>query len=80
MAVLSTTLGATFTPAAGDFIVQCDGGAVYLERQNNVGAPWANAGRIERCAAVIVANPVAGAVYRVTAVDTQSPVTFSADQ
>lgn len=79
MAVLSTTLGASFTPAASSFIVQVNGGAAMLERRNSAAAAWSNRLRIESNQAVTIENPVAGADYRVTAIDS-SPVTFSADQ
>ncbi len=78
MALLSSTLAADFTPAIGDFIVQADGGTVMLLRRNAGGAALAQCGTISPGQAVVVSNPVAGAVYRVEA--TIGSPTFRADQ
>jgi hypothetical protein len=66
----SDTLDTTFTPAAGDFIAQVTGGgAVSLMRKTASGAAaFAFVGTIQANTSVTVSNPVAGAVYKFTAV------------
>lgn len=64
MAILSSALNSAFTPAVGEFIVQCSAGVAGLERRNDSGAPWVNVGQITGNDAPIVSNPVAGAQYR----------------
>lgn len=64
MATLTTALNTAFTPAVGDFIVQCSKGAVSLERRNTAGAAWVNVGIVTGNDAPIVSNPVDGAEYR----------------
>jgi hypothetical protein len=59
----STTEDAEFTPAAGDFLVQATNGAVDLLRKNASGAAFASVGQIDG-QAMIVSNPIAGAVYK----------------
>lgn len=78
MTTLTTTLGATFTPAAGDFIVQATGAPAVLERRNTAGAAWAGVGRVD--GAVIVSNPVAGVDYRVVAMSGNITPTIQVDQ
>lgn len=75
MAVLTTAVGATVTPAAGDFIVQVTDGQCALMRSNNGSAPFAQVDTIGgvRPGAVIVSNPVAGAVYRLDALNGTQP-------
>lgn len=79
MAVLSTALDTDFTPAAGDFIVQCTGGSVQLMRKNNAGAALASCALITN-EAKTVSNPVAGAVYRFAKVNPNVTPVVSADQ
>lgn len=71
MASLTTTPGATFTPAVGTFIVSSIGGESILERRNSSGGTWAEVGRIRR-AGVDVEQSVAGAQWRMTTVDATS--------
>ncbi len=59
----STTENTEFTPAAGDFIIQATGGAISLVRKNSSGAGFASVGEVN-AQALIVDNPVAGAVYK----------------
>jgi hypothetical protein len=62
MATLVSALQTEFTPAAGDFIAQSTGGTAQLMRKNSSGAGFAGVGLID--GAMIVSNPVAGAVYK----------------
>ena len=78
MALLSSTLAADFTPAIGDFILQVDGGSVVLLRRNAGGQALAQCGSVGPGQAVVIANPVSGAVYQVQTLS-GSP-TFRADQ
>ncbi len=64
MATLTTALDTDFTPAAGDFIVQVTGGFGLLMRRNSAGAAMAQAASNVN-GAVIVSNPVAGAVWQI---------------
>lgn len=75
MATLTTTIGATFTPAASDFIVQATGGSATLMRQNTSGAAFAIVGTFT--GSQIVSNPVAAAVYKIVA---DPGVVIQADQ
>ncbi len=68
MASLTTTPGATFTPAVGTFIVSSIGGESILERRNSSGGTWVEVGRIRR-AGVDVEQSVAGAQWRMNQVD-----------
>ena len=77
MATLVSALDTEFTPAAGDFIVQATGGQALLQRKNSSGAAFAPVGTIDK-AGVIVSNPIAGAVYKLTA--TIGTPTVQADQ
>jgi hypothetical protein len=78
MAVLTTTLGAEFTPAVGEFNVQVVGsGDAYLWRKNNSGATFVEVRGNPVAGAVLVDNPVAGAVYKLLSDDS---VTISVDQ
>jgi len=68
MAALTTALDTEFTPAVGDFTVQCTAGLARLERKNASAAAWATrGGDLEAGDFKVVSNPVAGAVYRFTA-------------
>lgn len=78
MPTISSALNTPFTPAAGDFIVQSAGGSVTLMRQNSAGAVAVSCGVVGRGEAVVVSNPVAGAVY--TALPSDGKPTFQADQ
>jgi hypothetical protein len=75
MATLISALDADFTPAAGDFIAQAAGGQASLLRKNTGPAAFVLVGQIS--GAVVVSNPVAGAVYRFSA---PAGVTVQADQ
>jgi hypothetical protein len=65
MATLVSALNTEFTPEVGSFIAQTTGGEASLLRKNSAGAAFAAVGVIED--AVIVDNPVAGAVYKFSA-------------
>lgn len=77
MATLTSSLGADFTPAAGDFNVQASNGTVVIMRKQTSGAAFVEVGRV-RSSGVIVSNPVAGAVYKLTSAD--ATVAAQADQ
>lgn len=62
MATLVSALDTEFTPAVGDFIAQSTGGQASLLRKNSAGAAFADVGIVSE--AMIVDNPVAGAVYK----------------
>lgn len=62
MATLVSALETEFTPAAGEFIAQATGGQASLMRKNTSGAGFAAVGIIDT--AVVVSNPVGGAVYK----------------
>lgn len=79
MATLTTALNTAFTPAAGDFIVQCSSGAAALERRNTAGADWVSVGIVTGNDAPIVSNPVTGASYRFVQVGSTTAV-VQADQ
>ena len=76
MAALTTTANADFTPAVGDFLAQSTGAPADLVRKNATGAAFAFVGRVEAGAAVIVSNPIAGAIYQLQA----TGATVRADQ
>lgn len=78
MATIASALATPFTPAIGDFLVQVTGGSVQLMRANASGATPVLAGIVYPGQAVIVSNPVAGAIY--TAVRNNGNPTFQADQ
>lgn len=63
MATICSNLSTEFTPAAGDFIAQVSGGSAALMRKNSSGAAFTLVGNIAG-QAVIVSNPISGAVYR----------------
>lgn len=78
MAQIASAVNTPFTPAVGDFIVQCTGGVVGLQRRNAAAAAWVDVGTITSNEAPIVSNPIAGADYQfVTIVGTP---TVRADQ
>lgn len=79
MATMTTALNTAFTPAAGDFIVQCSAGTAALERRNTAGAAWVSVGIVTGNDAPIVSNPVAGASYRFVQVGSTTAV-VQADQ
>lgn len=79
MATLTSALNTAFTPAAGDFIVQCSSGVAALERRNDADAPWVSVGIITGNDAPVVSNPVAGADYRFIQVGSTTAV-VQADQ
>lgn len=66
MATLTSALNSEFTPAVGDFIVQVTNGTAILARKNTSGADFAATGS-QISGAVIVSNPIAGAVYKFSA-------------
>jgi len=79
MASLTTALETEFTPAAGDFIVQCTKAPATLLRKNVTGlADFASVGTLMPGDALICSNPVAGAIYKFTALSGTPRV--SADQ
>jgi hypothetical protein len=78
MATIATALNTPFTPVVGDFIVQVTGGAVHLMRANAAGATPTLCGTVGQGAAMIVDNPVAGAIY--TARPASGTPVFQADQ
>ena len=78
MAVITTTLGAEFTPSVGAFNIQVVGnGDAYLWRKNSAAAPFTEVRGNPIAGAVIVDNEVAGAIYRLLSDDS---VTISVDQ
>lgn len=78
MAQIASAVNTPFTPAAGDFIVQCTGGVVGLQRRAVTAAAWTDVGTITSNDSPIVSNPIAGAEYQfVTIVGTP---TVRADQ
>jgi hypothetical protein len=77
MATIASALNTTFTPAAGDFIVQTTGPAI-LERRNTSGAAWVIVANLER-GGYIIANPVAAAQYQISKAGETTP-TIQADQ
>jgi hypothetical protein len=79
MATIATALDTPFTPAAGDFIVQCSAGTAALERSNDVDAPFVLVGFLTGNDAPIVANPVAGARYQFRQIGSTTAV-VQADQ
>lgn len=79
MATIATALNTPFTPAAGDFIVQCSAGIAEVQRSNDVDAPWVSVGIITGNQAPIISNPVAGARYQFVQVGSVTPV-VQADQ
>jgi hypothetical protein len=58
----SDAFATDFTPAAGSFIAQASGSGADLLRANASGASYQLVGRV--AGAVIVDNPIAGAVFR----------------
>jgi hypothetical protein len=78
MATIASALNTPFTPASGDFIVQVTGGAVHLMRANAAGATPTLCGTVGQGAAMIVHNPVLGAIY--TALPAGGTPVFQADQ
>lgn len=79
MATIATALNTPFTPAAGDFIVQCSAGVAELQRSGDADAPWTHVGVITGNDAPIVSNPVAGARYQFLQVGATTAV-VQADQ
>lgn len=77
MASLVSALDTEFTPAVGDFNVQVTGGNANLLRKNSTALAWALVTDLAN-RALVVSNPVAGAVYKFTAATT-TPV-VQADQ
>ena len=67
MALLTSALDTNFTPAVGEFIVQVTGKApANLLRKNASAADWAVLGVLPPGSALVVRNPVAGAIYKFT--------------
>lgn len=79
MATLTTAFDTSFTPAAGDFIVQATGAPVALKRRNTAGAAWAWVATINN-QAVIVDNPIAGAEFMFAREDLSVLAAVQADQ
>jgi hypothetical protein len=78
MPTLTTTPGAAFTPAAGDFVVQATGAEAILQRRQTAGAAWAFVGQF--VGSVNVSNPVAGVEYRIVAAVAGTTPAVQADQ
>lgn len=64
MATLTAALATAFTPAAGDFIVQCSAGVASLQRRASAGAGWTHVGTLTGNDSPVISNPVAGAQYQ----------------
>lgn len=79
MAVLTAALDTPFTPVVGDFIAQVTGGSVTLIRKNNAGAAYALVQSLVN-QAVVVSNPIAGAVYQFASTGVLPAPVVSADQ
>ena len=77
MATIASAVETEFTPAAGDFIAQVTGQPAALMRKNSAGASFVPVAAIDN-QAIVVSNPVAGAVYKFVA--SGRPVTVQADQ
>ena len=77
MATLVSTTGTEFTPSAGDFIASSSNGPALLMRKNTTGAAYAVVGIVS--GAIVVSNPVGGAVYRFDSYQGSIP-TVQADQ
>jgi hypothetical protein len=81
MAVLTTTLGAEFTPAAGYFVVRVSGGMATLLRKNSAGdARFEPVMGSPISGGVDVYNAIAGPVYKLQSATADVNVTVSADQ
>lgn len=78
MPTLTNALNTAFTPTVGDFIVQASPPGAVLERRNTAGAAWVSCLLVR--GAATVANPVAGAQYRLMAQAGQAAPTVQADQ
>ncbi len=68
MAQICSAVDTEFTPAATPFIVQCSTGTAALLRKTSSGDEFTYVATIGGNDAPIVDNPVAGAVYKFTAV------------
>ncbi len=68
MATIASAVNTPFTPASGEFIVQCSSGVAALQRRADSGSPWTNVGSITGNDAPIVSNPVVGAQYQFVAI------------
>lgn len=79
MPTIATALNTPFTPAVGDFVVQCSAGTAQLQRRNTVGAAFVNVGVITGNDAPIVSNPVGGVQYQFAQVGSTTAV-VQADQ
>jgi hypothetical protein len=79
MATLTTALNTAFTPAAGNFRVQCSGGSVELQSRGTSGAAWVRVGQMSPGVVMLVENPVAGVDFRFVP-DGSSTPTVQADQ
>ncbi len=76
MASLTTSTDTDFTPAAGDFLVQVKG-SVQLVRKNGAAAAFQLVQSVINNA-VIVSNPIAGAVYQVTSMQGSAAAALAA--
>jgi hypothetical protein len=79
MASLTTSLNTEFTPAAGTFDVQVTGGSAALLRKNSSSAAFTEVRGGPIIGAVVVDNPVAGAVYKLVS-DQPGTVVVAVDQ
>jgi hypothetical protein len=66
MTTIASALEKEFTPSVGDFIAQVTNGYATLARKNSSGAAFASVGEPIN-GAVIVDNPISGAVYKFVA-------------
>ena len=81
MAVLTTTLGAEFTPEQGYFALTVSGGMAELLRKNASGdARFEPVMGSPVSGSLDVFNSVAGQVYKVQSATAGVNITFSADQ
>jgi hypothetical protein len=76
MASLTTSTDTDFTPAAGDFLIQVKG-SVQLVRKNSATPAFQLVQSIIN-AAVVVSNPVAGAVYQLTSMQGSAAAALAA--
>jgi hypothetical protein len=68
MATIASAVNTVFTPAAGDFIVQCATGVASIQRRSSAGAAWTNVGVLTGNDSPIISNPVSGAQYQFTVI------------
>lgn len=69
MTTICNAVNTTFTPATGQFNVQCTRGSARLDRRQTAGADWAVAGYVNNGQAMVVDNLVASTDYRFVTMD-----------